>query len=150
MVSIWHLVKVITVWIRHHEKIGLVVGLGTVEGKGYYQRSRLKGENEIIPPFDTREINVRPMSGVGPMRIQEGTKDMTGGYQHQGSPFEQGVLTLVNLLQILLCSFLEVARYFIFVRRRLRNFLTRLDRVLFLSDFSPSFSDRLHLFVLWA
>ena len=70
MVSIWHLVKVITVWIWHHEKIGLVVGLGTVEGKGYYQRSRLKGENEIIPPFDTGEINVRPISGVGPMRIQ--------------------------------------------------------------------------------
>ena len=65
-------VEAITVYIQCQEKIGLIVGLSLVEGKGVYKRLRFKGETKIAPPshLDTGGIKVRPMSGVGPIRGQ--------------------------------------------------------------------------------
>ena len=54
--------------------IGWIVDVDSVKGKeDYFKRCIDKG-NDLTPPLYTRGVEVRTMSGVGPMRVQGGRK----------------------------------------------------------------------------
>ena len=60
--------------------------MASIEGKGYYHRRRFEGGTELTPPLDTGGINVRPMSGIGNMKVQGERKGFFKRIYASGDP----------------------------------------------------------------
>ena len=103
IVSIWRSVEKITGWIQRQEKIGLIVESDSFERKEPIQGVGLRERLTSSPPFDVEGIKVIPMSGVGTMECQVGSKRSDRRIYASGEPYLAGHTDTGNISTIVYC-----------------------------------------------